>query len=84
MAYVEPSNIYNHIQIVIYTNNLQFILTDYIFYLDQPLHHSISFEYVIIVWHCGELWDFHNNLMTTTPLSELEFQGIVSPNPTTG
>ena len=43
------------------------------FTLDQPLHHSISFEYVIIVWHCGELWrhssmhHHHNDLMTTTP-----------------
>ena len=45
----------NHIQLVIYINNLPFIFTDNLFYIDQPLHHSISFEYLIIVWHCGEL-----------------------------
>ena len=54
-TYVELFNIDNHVQLVIHINNLQFILTDNLFYLDQPLHHSISFEYVIIVWHCGEL-----------------------------
>ena len=54
-TYVELFNINNQVQLVIHINNLQFILTDIHFYLDQPLHHSISFECVIIVWHCGEL-----------------------------
>ena len=53
-TYME-SFIDNRIQLVIYLNNLQFILTDNLSYLDQLFHHNISFEYVIIVWHCGEL-----------------------------
>ena len=83
-TFAESFNIYNHIQLVIYINNLQFIFTDYIFYLDQsiaPQHlfracdHRLSLRRTM---RLSPRHHHHNGLMTTTPLSELKFQGIIS------
>ena len=51
MIYLEIINIYCHIKLFIYSDNLQFIITDYILYLIQPFYHSIISEYVNIIWH---------------------------------
>ena len=43
-------------QLVIYIYSLQSIIKNNLFYLHQPFHHCISFEFVFTIWHhCGEL-----------------------------
>ena len=52
--HVKQFSINHHVQLVTYIYYLQFIIKNNL--LHQPLHYSISFEYVLIVWHhCGEL-----------------------------
>ena len=54
--HVKQLSINNPVQLVNYIHYLQFIIKNNLLYPHQPLHYSISFEYVIIVWHhCGEL-----------------------------
>ena len=53
---VKPFIINYLTQLIIYIHHLQFIIKNDLFYMHQPFHHCISFEFVLIVWHhCGEL-----------------------------
>ena len=84
MTYVEPSNIYYHIQPVIYTNNFT-VHPHRLHPLSgsalAPQHLLRVYQHHLALWRPirpSSMHHHHNDLMKTTTPSELKIQGIIS------